>query len=220
VVLLRGSTDRRRGGPQLNRPTDVLRFDGEICGFGTTSGVRVIVGRWPVSPFGSFADAMVEHPDGRRLLIAPSPAIADLVGAVYGFDEIVVGDVVASRTPDRLHIAGGPLRADVSIGGRDLLGRVLRLVPRRVATSATWARLVDPVARLTLRGVRTAGRTAGGRETYGATDRHRVVGVEATWEGCALGPLADVDPPVRFGFSSTPKRPSIVAVCTTIRPLT
>ena len=219
MVLLRSRTDRRRGGPQLTQSAGVLRFDGEICGFGTASGVRIVVGWWPVSPFGSFADAMVEHPDGRRLLIAPSQAIAELVGGVYGFDDIVVGDVVAWRTSGCLHIAGGPLRADVSIGGRDPLGWVLRLVPRRVATSVTWARLVDPVARLTLRGVRTAGRTAGGRETYGATDRHRVVGVEATWEGRVLGPLADVDPPVRFGFSSTPKRPSIVAVRTTIRPL-
>ena len=218
MVLLRRGAHRRRGGPQLTGAGTALRFDGEICGFGTASGVRVVVGRWPSSPFGAFADVMVEHPGGRRMLIAPTRAIADLVGGVYGFDEIVVTDVVATRTADRLHVVAGALRADVSIGGRDLLGRVLRLVPRRIATSATWARLVDPVARVTMRGVRTAGRTSGGRETYGATDRHRLVAVAASWDGGDLGPLADVDPPVRFGFSSTPKRPSIVEVCTTIHP--
>jgi hypothetical protein len=44
--------------------------------------------------------------------------------------------------------------------------------------------------------------------------------VEASWAGTDLGDLADVDPPVRFGFSSTPRRPSIVAVTTTVQPRT
>jgi hypothetical protein len=69
-----------------------------------------------------------------------------------------------------------------------------------------------------MRGVRTSGRTAAARETYGATDRRRVTAVRATWGGQDLGTLADIDPPVRFGFSSTPIRPSIVAVTTTVRP--
>jgi hypothetical protein len=62
------------------------RFDGEICGFGTTSGVRVVIGRWAKSPYGSFADAMVEHPDGGRVLVAPDADLADFVGGVYMFD--------------------------------------------------------------------------------------------------------------------------------------
>ncbi len=53
------------------------RFDGEICGFGTTSGVRVVIGQWATSPFGSFADAMVEHPDGGRVPVAPNADLAD-----------------------------------------------------------------------------------------------------------------------------------------------
>ena len=195
------------------------RFDGEICGFGTASGVRVVIGRWTSSPFGSFADAMVEHPDGHRRLIAPTAAVAELVGTVYGFDDITVTDVVTTRTSGHLHFDGGPLQADVTIGERDVVGWTLRSVPRRVARSVTWAQLIDPVARVAMRGVRTSGRTSGGRETYGATDRHRVTAVDARWEDNHLGALADVDPPVRFGFSSTPKRPSVVAVRTTIRPL-
>jgi hypothetical protein len=195
------------------------RFDGEICGFGTASGVRVVIGRWTSSPYGPFADAMVEHPDGERLLVAPSVEIADFVGGVYSFDDTVVGEVSTDRSAGRLTFRGGPLTADITIGGRDALGWALRAVPRTLARSVTWARVVDPIARLTMRGVRTSGRTASARETYGATDRRRVTSVRATWAGHDLGPLADIDPPVRFGFSSTPVRPSIVAVTTTIRPL-
>jgi hypothetical protein len=194
------------------------RFDGEICGFGTTSGVRVVVGRWTTSPYGAFTDVMAEHPEHGRVLVAPSEEIARVVGGVYSFDQVVVDDVTSERAPDHLRVRAGPLEATVTIGSRDGLGRLLRCVPRPIATSVTWAHLIDPVARLVLRGVRTAGRTASARETYGATDRHRVVAVRASWDGDDLGALADVDPPVRFGFSSTPVRPSIVAVTTTIRP--
>jgi hypothetical protein len=102
------------------------------------------------------------------------------------------------------------------VGGRDGLGRLLRLVPRPLATSATWARVVDPFARVLLRGVRTRGSTPGGTESYGATDRHRIDAVVASWDGRDLGALADVAPPVRFGFSSAPRRPSVVAVTTTV----
>ena len=194
------------------------RFAGEICGFGTTSGVRVVIGRWTSSPIGSFADAMVEHPGGDRVLIAPSVEVAELIGGLYAFDDMTISDVGAERLPGRLRFSGGPLIADVTIGDRDALGWALRCVPPALATSVLWARIIDPVARVTMRGVRTTGRTVGGRETYGATDRRRVAAVRASWAGADLGPLADVDPPVQFGFSSTPTRPSIVTVTTTIRP--
>ena len=194
------------------------RFVGEICGFGTASGCRVVIGRWPRSPFGSFADAMVEQPDGHRLLIAPTDEVATYVSGVYGFDETVVATVGTERSDGRLRFDGGPLVADVTIGGRDPLGWALRGVPSAIATSTRWATVVDPIARLTMHGVRTRGTTTGGQEFYGATDRHHVEAVHATWDGVELGPLADVDPPVRFGFSSAPRHPSIVAVTTTVRP--
>ena len=192
-------------------------FRGEICGIGTTSGTRVVIGRWPTSPFGPFADAMVEHPDGRRIFVAPDEQIASYVTSVYGFDDLVVAPAETVRTAHRLRFFGGPLHVDAVVGRRDALGWALRSVPVRVATSPAWATLVDPVARVVLRGVRTRGSTPGGDEFYGATDRHAVDAVTATWEGRDLGPLAAVDPPVRFGFSSTPRRPSIVAVTTTVR---
>ena len=37
------------------------------------------------------------------------------------------------------------------------------------------------------------------------------------WDGVDLGRLAPVDPPTRFGFSSTPRTPALTAVTTTIQ---
>jgi len=201
----------------LEAMTGQETFRGEICGVGTTSGTRVVIGRWPTSPFGSFADVMVEHPDGRRAFIAPDEEIAAYVTSVYAFDDLVVAPVDAVRSAHRLRVAAGPLTVDAVVGRRDALGWVLRAVPGAGAASPAWATLVAPVARVVLRGVRTRGATPGGEEFYGATDRHAIDAVIATWEGRDLGPLAAVDPPVRFGFSSTPRAPSIVAVTTTVR---
>lgn len=67
-----------------------LRFDGWIAGVGTSSGTRLVVGHWPRSPFGAFSDVMIEHPDGERVLLAPSRRIADFVAATYRFDRIEV----------------------------------------------------------------------------------------------------------------------------------
>lgn len=195
---------------------DVLRFRGEICGVGTEEGTRIVIGRWITSPFGSFADAMVERRDGRRLLIAPTPQIAEFIAAVYEFDQIVLADVIAERSDGRLRFSGGPLQATVDIGRRDPLGWLLRAVPAPLAGSRTWATIVDPVARLVLDGVRTRGMTAGGREYYGALDRHRLNRVQVAWDGVDLGALRDVTPSVRFGFSSTPAKPSVVSVVTTV----
>ncbi len=194
------------------------RFVGEIAGVGTTSGTRLVIGHWPTSPFGPIADVMVEHADGHRVLLAPRQEVADYIAGVYEFDDVVVAELVATREPGRLRFHGGPLDVELGIGRRDRLGWLLRAVPRTIAASPTWATIVDPVARTFLRGVRTRGTTPGGEEFYGATDRHRVDAVVATWDGVDLGPLAAVDPPVRFGFSSVPRRPSIVAVTTTVQP--
>lgn len=191
-------------------------FTGEICGVGSTLGVRVVVGHWPVSPFGPVADAMVEDAAGRRVLIAGDAALAGYVTSIYAFDDVIVAPVDCARRPGHLHFRGGPLQLDVAIGGRDPLGWLLRTVPRRVATNSSWVALTDVVARRALRGVRTIGETPGGRELYAATDRHRVRAISGSWHGTDLGALSDVDPPVRFGFSSTPRQPSIVALTTLV----
>lgn len=103
------------------------------------------------------------------------------------------------------------------MGRRTPLGRVLRLVPRRLAASPAWCSLTDPVARVVLRGVRTRGAAGNGRrEWYGAADTHAVTRLSGSFDGRDLGGLAAVDPPCRFGFSSTPRRPSVTTVVTTV----
>ena len=194
------------------------RFEGEICGFGTETGHRIVIGHWPRSPFGPFADVMHEQPDGTRTLRAPTDEIARFVEETYRFDRVEVVPVVVDRAAGCLAVTAGDLQTTVSIGQRSGLGRILRLVPPPVATSPAWCTAIDPIARTAMRGVRTKG-TAGNdrREWYGATDQHRIAAVEARLDGEDLGALADVWPPVRFGFSSTPRTPSLVSVTTTIR---
>ena len=40
--------------------------------------------------------------------------------------------------------------------------------------------------------------------------------LSATFEGRDLGALAPVEPPVRFGFGSVPRRPAVTRVRTTV----
>jgi hypothetical protein len=193
-------------------------FDGEIAAFGTTTGHRVVVGRWLVSPFGPISDVMLEAADGTRLLIAPSDEVARFVASTYRFDSVEVEPVEVTRQPGRLTVVAGQLRADLAVGPRGWLGLLLRAVPHPVATAPAWAALVDPLVRAVLPGVRTRGSAgAGRREWYGAWDLHPLVSVTASWRGRDLGAMADVCPPVQFGFGSTPRRPSIGRLPTTVQ---
>ena len=56
-----------------------VRFQGRIVGLGTTSGVRIVIGRWDTSPFGAFADVMLERPDGHRVLYAPTEQVGAFI---------------------------------------------------------------------------------------------------------------------------------------------
>jgi hypothetical protein len=197
------------------------RFAGRIAGIGSTSGVRIVVGRWDDSPWGGFADVMVEDAHGHRVLLAPEERVRDFVAATYSFDEHVIESVSVEDTADGWQVTTPSLSLQLVVGGRTPLGAALSLVPARVATSPAWCALVDPVARLVMRGVRTRG-TAGKdrREWYGATSVRTVSALEGEWRGTNLGRLAPVDPPCRFGFSSTPRRPSVTSVVTTVeRPV-
>ncbi|NYG06732.1 hypothetical protein BJ986_001219 [Phycicoccus badiiscoriae] len=202
-------------------PGQRLRFTGAIAGVGSTSGVRLVVGRWLESPLGEFADVMVEDGAGHRTLLAPNEAVARFVTGTYAFDEVCLTPVSVTVTDAGWDVrAGDHVAAYLGLGRRMPLGWLLRGVPPRVATSTTWAALVDPVARVALRGVRTRGvAVEGRREWYGATDRHAVTSLTGSWRGSALGDLAAVDPPCRFGFSSTPTRPGVTSVVTTVEVL-
>jgi hypothetical protein len=193
------------------------RYQGRIAGVGTTSGVRLVVGNWAHTPLGSFADVMVERPDGHRVLLAPSAAVRDVIEATYVFDEVRVEPVSVTETGPAWEVTSPSLSLRIGYGRRSALGWLLRAVPPRLATSTRWANLVDPVAARVLDGVRTRGEAREGRrEWYGATDLRLVTSAAGSFDGAPLGSVAPVDPPCRFGFSSTPRTPSVTAVVTTI----
>ncbi len=154
------------------------RFTGRIAGVGSTSGVRVVVGRWDGSPWGAFADVMVEDAAGHRVLLAPDERVRDFVSATYTFDEHVLEPVSVTDAGDGWEVTTPSLSLRLALGGRTPLGVLLGLVPARVATAPAWCTAVDPVARLVVRGVRTRG-TAGNdrREWYGATSVRAVTSV-------------------------------------------
>ncbi|MDK1326064.1 hypothetical protein [Arthrobacter sp. zg-Y1143] len=195
------------------------RFRGYIAGLGTASGVRLVVGHWLDSPFGAFTDVMAEHDDGVRTLLAPSDAVAEYVGGTYRFDRTVVAPVDAVLSASALRVAAGPLRLEVELGPVTVLGRLLEHVPAPLAVAPWWLRAVNPVAGLIVPGVQTAGSAGGGRrEFYGVRSIRSLVAATAAWDGADLGQLRRIDPPVKFGFSSVPAPPQIVAVTTTILP--
>ena len=206
------------GDPNGTRAGQSWRFRGHIAGVGSTSGIRVVVGWWRESPFGEFADAMVERPDGHRILLAPTDQVRDLVASTYTFDETRIEPFGAREDADGRWLVESPsLRLTLTPGQRLPVGWLLRVVPRRLATSPAWCAVVDPIARVVMRGVRTRGiAREGRRESYGATDSRAIVALTGEFDGQDLGALAAVDPPCRFGFSSTPRRPSVTDVTTTI----
>lgn len=194
-------------------------FTGRIMGVGTSSGVRLVLGIWDASPLGSFADVMIEGADGHRVLLAPSQEVAQFVAGTYTFDETRIEPVEVDTSGPGAHVdvVTPSLTLTAGLGRRTALGWLLRAVPRRVAASPLLSGATDPVARLLLRGVRTRGSAGQGRrEYYGATDVRAVTSVSARLDGADLGTLTAVDPPARFGFSSTPRRPCLTQVVTTI----
>jgi hypothetical protein len=197
------------------------RFDGWIGGLGTAAGLRAVVGHWPRSPFGPFTDVMVELPDGHRVLLAPAQPIADFVAQTYRFDEVRIVPVTVSGAADkqgRWRVEAGPLALTADVAGRAALGWLLRAVPRSVATAPWWVAAIDAVARRVLPGVRTVGSAGRGRrEFYAALDLRRIARATVAWDGADQGDLAPVDPPVRFGFGSTPRKPSLARIVTLVR---
>ena len=194
-----------------------LRFVGEIAGLGSTAGVRVVVGHWTASPYGEFTDVMLQQADGWRVLLAPTEEIADFVAATYVFDEVLVGPVTWQRTGSTVRVTAPELSASFVVGRRTGWGRLLQLIPGRLATVPGWSRLIAPLSAVLVPGVRTYGTAGGGRwESYGATDLHALDRAEGSWRGHELGGLADVEPPVSVGFGSTPRRPGLTTLVTTI----
>ena len=194
-----------------------VRFDGEIFGVGTSSGVRLVVGAWAASPFGRVVDVMVEDAEGWRTLLAPRSDIADFIAATYVFDEIRVEATSLRIAADAVRVTSQSLELEIGVGGRTPVGRILRLVPGPLGRTRWWCRASGIPARILRPGVRTVGTArAGRREYYCAGDEHRVTTVRARWNGADLGGLRPIVPAVRFGFASTPSAPARVRITTLI----
>ncbi len=173
---------------------------------------------WPVSPFGPITDVMLERPDGHRLLIAPTRPVADFIAATYVFDEVRVEPTALRIEGPVWTVTSSSVRVCFEAGRRTVLGQLLATVPRRLARSRWWCTAIDPLARVLLRGVRTRGTAgAGRREWYAALDLHTLDSVRAEYDGVDLGELRPVDPPVRFGFGSTPRGASLTRITSVVR---
>jgi hypothetical protein len=184
-------------------------MEGTISSAGFASGDRFVVGHWAVSPVGATVDVMWAAPDGTRTLIAPDERTARFVTSVYEFDRVSIRDVEASATPTSLQLTAGTLELCMDAGRA-----VLRLPPRPLWFTR-W--LERPVAFAAL-GVRTWGTSPTGvQEWYQARACRFVHAAHARVDGRDLGALSPIDPPCGFGFSESPRRPSIVEVRPALR---
>lgn len=194
-----------------------LVFAGHIAGAGTGSGLRIVVGAWDSSPFGTFTDVMLQTADDERVLLAPDDTVAEFVASTYNFDRVEVGEVSGCLGADRLTVTTQGFEALIGIGGPSGVDRLLRLVPRRLSTAPRWLRVIDPVASRVVPGVHTYGTAGNGRvEYYGVRRSRRIAAIDGHYRGVPFGGLAPLRPTVNFGFSSAPASPQIVSVTTTI----
>jgi hypothetical protein len=180
-----------------------LELRGVVSSVGFESGDRFVVGHWLSSPIDAFTDLMWAAPDGTRHLRVPSVRALSFVSGIYTFDDASVAPVVATATTSSVEVHAGDV-------GVDLRGGLPRHIPFSSIPGVTrWVQ--DPIARVTM-GVRTYGKSPTGvREWYRAQTYRRVLTASGSVDGHDLGPLAArIDPPVRFGFSEPPRRPSMV----------
>jgi hypothetical protein len=193
-------------------------MEGTISSTGFASGDRFVVGHWLRSPVGPTVDVMWARPDGERVLLAPDVETADFVQSVYRFDRCgIVGlDALAGPTALALRTVGlgvsglaeGELELHLRAGGP-----ALRL-PDRPLWFTRWVE--RPVARAVM-DVRTWGVSPTGvHEWYQAAACRFAVSATATVDGRDLGAMAPLRPACGFGFSESPRRPSIVEVRPTL----
>ncbi|MDP8938213.1 MAG: hypothetical protein M3O23_10890 [Actinomycetota bacterium] len=155
---------------------------------------------------GPVDDLMWALPGGTRRLLVPTPEAGRFVSAVYGFDDTVVTPLRVRASGRGVSVHAPELRLELHL----VAGWALRVPVRRPPWFTRWVEA--PVARRLL-GVRTWGVSPTGvQEWYQAVSYRPLAHGWASLDGRDLGPLRPVDPPVRFGFSEPPRRPSMVGV--------
>jgi hypothetical protein len=157
-------------------------------------------------------DLMWATPSGERWLVAASQPVADFVSSIYHFDRVVVSRLVVEGDHRHLHVRAPDLGLDIHLeAGRGWPIPAPRRRPR-------WlTRFVEaPLARR-LMGVEAYGVSPTGvREWYQASRYRPLTAARASIHGADLGPMGPLDPPVGFGFSEPPRRPSLVEVTTVV----
>ena len=147
--------------------------------------------------------------EGERRLVAPTAEVADFVSAVYRFDRTLVTPLEGELQDRHLRVSAPDLGLELWLQA----GRGWRVPFPRPPWFTRWVEA--PLARRLL-GVRAYGVSPTGVAEWYRTDAYRpVVAGRASLDGHDLGPVGPLDPPVGFGFSEPPRRPSIVSV----RPL-
>jgi len=165
-----------------------LRFDGWIAAIGTTSGTRIVVGRWRRTPFGAFTNVIIEAPTGHRRLIAPRQDVAAFLTNTERVDTVEITRVGVTAKPREWAVSAGPLHVAFELGRRAPRGWLLCAIP-------------PPIAR---------------RACHGARDLHPITASVAWLDGTDLGGLAELVPRVRFGLGPVPTSPALVRVTTSV----
>lgn len=201
---------------------ELLAFDGWIAGAAFASGDRFVVGRWPRSPFGSFADVMWARPGGERVLLASDERALAFILRHYTFEEHRATPVDVRVSPRRIHVSAAQVELDLDLEPPGALSRLLALRPRRLRTLRTWIAIEDRLARPLVApllgggaGIHARGRTRGGSREWYAIHAFRLARARAAIGGVDLGATV----PARacgFGFSEFPPMPAAVRVTSLI----
>ena len=202
--------------------TRPLRFDGWIAGAAFETGHRFVIGWWPRSPFGAFADVMWSQPDGTRVLLVTRDEIRDFVGTHYRFDR-------CERVPIRLVTRGATVavragRCGVlySIASAERCrSSLLCDRPPSGPTSDGSVSRTECCAHCPVHGSARPRRSMPGverrRESGSGTRFHdyRAIRAQATVDGADAGPTVG-EAIEGFGFSAFPPRAAQVRVTSMI----
>lgn len=179
-------------------------FHGRITSSGFESGDSLVIGDWFESPLGAFTNIMWSKPDGRRVLLSPSPKHADFVSSLYEFDEVLVTDIIVKRKRKIVSIVTDQLHVSMSWGASLSLP-----IPRPLWFIST----IENFFGKTIFGSSTYGIARdGSREWYSIRGISRVVHAEARTPDSDFGKIGKTSFPEPFGFSSPPSIPTSITV--------
>lgn len=201
----------------------MLVFRGALASFGTTSGFAAVIASWVDSPQGAFVSAVCRLPDGRRILLAPTQAQADLVLAIHHVDEVRLETLDhVNPTPTSTRFSGPSLDITVTSGRSTVRGAIVDRIPHALKETRGFAQFTEVCLRVlstvnsSLRHVHATGLTHDGRREYHCARGERILlTATGTFDGYPVGGIAPL-PTCDFGFSDPP-RGAAVGTMTALR---